>query len=159
MEIMGLGMSLNDGTKCSADKDASRTGPDVTLLPKSPNSPWCKFGFVNRKFLRCQQSCFMESACEDGDAPGAGETKRLVDRAGGVGASCEASVLSELNELLRSPVRVQNTLAGARLAALQAAMPICFSSRRMVLPRDRGSLFFREIDLNGRQPTLLAIFI
>ena len=39
----------------------------------------------------------MESARETGDAPGAGETKRLVDRAGGVGASCEASVLSELN--------------------------------------------------------------
>jgi len=156
MEIMGLGMSLNDGTKCSADKDASRTGPDVTLLPKSPSSRSLD---REQNILRCNRVVSWNQRVKMGTRQEWEKQKELVERAGGVGASCEASVLSELNELLRSPVRVQNTLAGARLAALQAAMPICFSSRRMVLPRDRGSLFFREIDLNGRQPTLLAIFI
>jgi len=156
MAIMGLGMSSNDGTKCSADKDASRTGPDVTLLPKSPSSRSLD---REQNILRCNRVVSWNQRVKMGTRQEWEKQKELVERAGGVGASCEASVLSELNELLRSPVRVQNTLAGARLAALQAAMPICFSSRRMVLPRDRGSLFFREIDLNGRQPTLLPIFI
>jgi len=82
----------------------------------------------------------MQSACEDGDAPGAGETKRPMDRAGGVGASCEASVLSELNELLGSPVRVQNTLAGARPAALQPAIAHLFQLSTDGFARDRGTL-------------------